>query len=181
VTVTVYTKQHRAVLEALERTGVHRARREAVLQNEDSLLMRPAYDWLAAHLPQTHRHPAADYPVWVSFSRDAAMLPSPGYVILELEVDRQHIMEVNIAKWGAINNCSYLPADDADLRHHRREMEALGLSDAKACTSRFYPALRAKIEASWDRLFDDRVRLGNDLAYGLLWEVRKEWIRSVIQ
>ena len=177
--ITVYTKQHAAVLETLERHGVHRAQRGPVLQNEDSLLMRGGYDWLAEHLPQENRHPSADYPVWVSFSRDAAMLPGPGYVILELQVEESLLMRVNIAKWGAINNCSYLPLDASDERRHRREMEELGLSDVKACTSRFYPQQRKKIEDSWIRLFDDRVQLGNDLAYGLLWEVRKEWIQSV--
>ena len=177
----VYTKQHEAVLENLTRCGVHRAQRSAVLENEDSLLMRQAYDWLAEHLPQENRHPAADYPVWVSFSRDATMLPGPGYVILELEVEERLLMRVNIAKWGAINNCAYLPLDGADERRHRREMEQLGLSDAKACTSRFYPEQKRKIEDSWIRLFDDRVQLGNDLAYGLLWEVRQEWIRQIVR
>lgn len=177
----VYTKQNAAVLEALQRTGIHRAKRGPVLQNEDSLLMQSAYDWLSVHLPQENRHPDADYPVWVSFSRDATMLPGAGFVILELEVDASLLMTVNIAKWGAINNCSYIPADEADLLRHRKEMAALGISDVKAYTSRFYPEIKQKIEDSWARLFDPRVQLGNDLAYGLLWEVRREWIRSVVQ
>ena len=56
----------------------------------------------------------------------------------------------------------------------------MGISDVKACTTRFYPELRREIEESWLRLFDESIQLGNDLAYGLIWEIREEWIVRVI-
>ena len=180
--ITVYTKQNIRVLDALERTGRHTAKREFVMQNEDSSLMRPAYDWLVSHHPDSANRPAdADYPIWVSFAADATMLPGDGYVILELTLDPVLITKVNIAKWGAVNNCSYIPTDSADAAAHRKKIEAMGVSDVKACTTHFYPELKAEIEASWLRLFDDSVRLGNDLAYGLIWEVKREWITKVIR
>ena len=135
-----------------------------------------------AHHPDRANRPAdADYPVWVSLSADATLLPDKGFVILELSVEESLITKVNIAKWGAINNCSYIPRDSADAAAHRKKMEAMGLNDVKACTTQFYPELRKEIEDSWLRLFDESVQLGNDLAYGLLWEVKEEWITRIIQ
>ena len=181
-TITVYTRQDARILDSLRKTGRHAAQRGPVMKNDDSLLQRPAYDWLVAHHPRQADRPAdADYPVWISFSSDATLLPDKGFVILELSVDESLITKVNIAKWGAINNCSYLPKDSADAAAHRKKMEAMGVSDVKACTTQFYPELRQEIEESWLRLFDESVQLGNDLAYGLLWEIRWEWVTKVIE
>ena len=56
-----------------------------------------------------------------------------------------------------------------------------GVDDVKAFMTQFYPAIKKEIVASWDRLFDDYVKLGNDLKYGTIWEIRKEWVTKVIQ
>ena len=180
--ITVWTKQHQDMLRELERTGRHVARREYILQDlkEDSPLVLETYDWLARHSPDAARRPPdADYPVWVSFQSDAAMLPGPGFVILELEIDPDLITEVNIAKWGTILNYSYIPQDEADARRHKKLLADYGVSDTKAYMSQFYPQIKREIVASWDRLFDDRVQLGNPYAYGTIWEVRQEWVRQI--
>ena len=109
------------------------------------------------------------------------MLPSPGAVILELTLDPDRITSVNIEKWGSILNYSYIPKDKADARRHQDMMEQYGVSDAKAYMSQFYPHLKREIIASWDRLFDDSVILGNDSKYGNIWEIRKEWVTQVIR
>ena len=119
--------------------------------------------------------------MWVSFTSEAVMLPSPGAVILELTLDPACITSVNIEKWGSILNYSYIPKDEADARRHQDMMEQYGVSDAKAYMSRFYPHLKREIIASWDRLFDDSVILGNDSKYGNIWEIRKEWVTQVIR
>jgi hypothetical protein len=46
--------------------------------------------------------------------------------------------------------------------------------------SGFYPDIKQKIIASWDRLFDDAAMSGSSNAYGLMWEVKKEWVQNVI-
>lgn len=182
--ITVWTKQHESVLDTLERTGrytVKRAFIEAELR-EDAPLVLAVYDWLVANGPDAGRRPAEGaYPVWVSFRRETAMLPEPGRVLLELEVEESTVTRVNIAKWGAMLNYAYLPADAADGRRHQRETERRGISDTEACLSRFYPELKAEIQQSWHRLFDPAVRLGSDEDYGNLWEIRREWIRNVIR
>lgn len=180
--ITVWTKQHRNVLDILERTGRYTARRAYVdLDLEECApLVREVYDWLTAHTPAAASRPAdAEYPVWVSYAGDAVMLPSPGTVILELRLPRALVTPVNIEKWGAILNYSYIPRDPADARRHRRLLEDWGVSDAKAYLSRFYPQIKEEIVSSWDRLFDDGVVLGSEAAYGTVWEVRKEWLKAV--
>ena len=70
-TITVWTKQHKAVLETLEREGRYVTKRQFVrYENEDCAdLVLEVYDWLVQHGPNAAQKPAdADYPVWVSFS-----------------------------------------------------------------------------------------------------------------
>ena len=45
--------------------------------------------------------------------------------------------------------------------------------------SQFYPQIKREIIDSWDRLFDDSIKVNSDQRYGLIWEIRKEWIVSV--
>ena len=178
----VWTRQHKNVLKNLEETGRHVATREAIHQNEEAMTMLPAYDWLAQAIPdQESRPPDAAYPIWLSFRQETTMLTTPGTVLLELEIPQRCITKLRISHWGAVNNDSYIPLDEADLAAHRREMKAYGLSDAQACMSRFYPELREKIQRSWDRIFQTDGAEPLSAYYGLVWELKKEWIRTITQ
>lgn len=180
--ITVWTKQHRSVWDTLEREGRYTARREFIEKDlqEHAGLVLEVYDWLVAHGPDSaNRPPDAEYPVWVSFARETTMLPSEGTVILELEVEERLITPVHIGKWGCILNYSYIPADAEDARRHERLLADYGISDAKAYMSRFYPAIKREIVGSWDRLFDQAIRMGSDSKYGNIWEIRKEWVKQV--
>ena len=182
--ITVWTKQHRSVWDTLQKTGRYAAKRSFVALDlgEHAPLVLKAYDWLVGHHPDSARSPAdADVPVWVSFDRDATMLPGKGSVILELSVDPGLITPVNIAKWGAILNYSYIPENTADAARHRTMLEDCGVSDAKAVMTQFYPQLKREVVESWSRLFDPSVSMGSDACNGLLWEVRSEWIINLIQ
>ncbi len=177
--ITVWTKQHISVLETLEREGRYVARRQNIARDlgADAPIVFEAYDWLARHSPDAARKPAdADFPVWLSFSGETAMLPSEGTALLELAVDESLITRVNIAKWGAILNYSYIPRDRQDALRHRALLQAYGVSDAKAYMTQFYPHIKREIIDSWQRLFDDGIQLGGPAEYGLIWEMRKEWI-----
>lgn len=182
--ITVWTKQHQSVWDTLEREGRYIARREFIEKDlqEHAELVLQVYDWLVAHGPdRANRPPDVEYPVWVSYARETTMLPSPGTVILELELEERLITPVHIGKWGSILNYSYIPADAADAKRHERLLADYGVSDAKAFMSQFYPAIKREIVASWDRLFDDAVTLGNGSKYGNIWEVRREWVKQVIR
>lgn len=182
--VSVWTKQHESVADTLARTGRYTAKREYVVKDleEHAALVLEVYDWLTAHTPgESVRPPDAEYPIWVSPSREAVMLPSPHTVILELSVEPTLITKVNIGKWGAMLNYAYIPADEADAKRHRKLLEDCGVSDAKAYMSRFYPQIKQEIVKSWDRLFDDAILLDNDSWYGNLWEVKREWVTRILR
>ena len=183
-TIQVWTKQHRAVLEELERIGRYTAKKAYVeLENGDCApIILEAYNWLVGHAPGGEGRPAdAEYPVWVSFSRDLAMLPQEDHVLLELTVDRALVTPIHVAKWGTILNYSYLPQDEADAQRHRALLQLYRVSDTQAYLSQFYPEIKREIVASWDRLFDDTVQINSDLRYGVLWEVQRTWVTQVIQ
>lgn len=181
--IKVWTKQHANVLKELKEKGRYIAKREYIKMDmgEHAGLVLEAYDWLVKHGPKrAYRPEDVQYPVWVSYTSEAVMLPSPNSVILELTIDPEIITDVNIEKWGCILNYSYIPKDEADRKEHIERMESYGVSDAKACMTQFYPQLKREIVASWDRLFDEEVCLGNDSKYGNIWEIREEWVTNVI-
>lgn len=180
--ITVWTRQHESVLETLERTGRYTAKREFIVKDleEHADLVLEVYDWLVRHSPAAgERPPDAEYPVWLSYTSEAAMMPTSGSVLLELSLPRRLVTAVNIEKWGAMLNYSYIPSDPRDARRHRKLLEDCGVSDAKAYISRFYPQIKQEITGSWRRLFDDTILLGSSAAYGNVWELRREWVRSV--
>lgn len=180
--ISVWTKQHRSVPDILKRTGRYVAKKQYIqsdLQECAPLVLTP-YDWLVTHSPAAAERPAdAEYPVWLSFRNDAVMLPDADSVELELLLDPAQITRVNIAKWGAILNYAYLPADPADAARHAALLKDYGTSDVRALMTQFYPEIRQEILSSWDRLFDDSVQLGNTYSYGNIWEIRQEWIVKI--
>ena len=179
-TITVWTRQNKKVLENLENSGRHVATAEAIHKSEEAMTMINAYDWLQEAIPDQNSRPFdADYPIWVSLQQETTTLPSKDTVVLELEISPELITRLNVAKWGAVNNYSYIPKDHTDEKRHKAEMEAYGLSDTQAYMSRFYPQLKQQIIDSWSRVFDDSIRLGNDFCYGLIWEIKKEWIKNI--
>ena len=103
--ITVWTKQHRSVLEQLEKTGRYIARREYIeIENQECApLVLEVYDWLVQHSSNVGQKPKdVDYPVWVSFAQDTTYLPQEQTVILKLRIDPALIAPVHIAKWGSI-------------------------------------------------------------------------------
>ena len=165
--ITVWTKQHRSVLEQLEKTGRYIARREYIeIENQECApLVLEVYDWLVQHSPNAGKKPKdVDYPV-----------------TLKLRIDHALIAPVHIAKWGTILNYSYISLNEQDARRHRQLLESYRVSDTQAYMSRFYPQIKREIVSSWDRLFDDSVHLNSDQKYGIIWEIKKEWVSAVLR
>ena len=182
--IRVWTKQHENVWKILQEKGrfIQQKRYVAGDLGDQAGIMREAYDWLAKNSPDVKNKPVdVEYPVWVSFKKETTMLKEPGTVILELEVDPAIITHVNIEKWGAILNYSYIPADKADAERHHALLEAYGVSDTKAYMSQFYPEIKREIRESWKRLFDPDILIGSDLDYGNIWEIRIEWVKGVVE
>lgn len=182
--IKVWTRQHKSVLDKVMNNGRYIARKEYIqmdLQEHASLVLS-VYDWLVQNGPDAANRPAdVTYPVWVSFDEEATMLSGEEGVVLELTIEEEWITPINIAKWGAILNYSYIPVDEQDAKRHRELLEMYGTDDVKAYMTQFYPMIKKEIVQSWSRLFDENVKLGNDLKYGTIWEIRKEWVTKVVQ
>lgn len=181
---TMWTKQHKIVWELLRQDGRYTAKKEYILKDlgDEAYLVLEAYDWLVDHMPGSGNRPAdAEYPVWLSYSGETVRMTDPETVILKLSVDEALITPVNVIKWGKIMDYSYIPANEADAERHRTLLADYRVSDVKAYMSQFYPQIKREIIASWDRLFDDTILLGNDLKYGLIWELREEWVLDVME
>ena len=67
------------------------------------------------------------------------------------------------------------------IRRHQQLLESYRVSDTQAYMSRFYPQIKREIIDSWDRLFDDSVHLNSDQRYGIIWEIKKEWVSAVLR
>ena len=177
----VWTKQHVRVAEQLKIDGQFFAKRKFI-QNDlgsDAEMMAFVYDELVKNHPKLNDKPKeAEVPVWLSFSFEATMQATPNFVILHLDVPDSEITKINIAKWGQMLNYGYIPINENDEARHRELMQNYGVDDAKAVMTQFYPELKREIIESWSRLFDDSVKLGSDASYGLVWQLKKEWVMS---
>ena len=182
--ITVWTKQHEDVAHTLSLNGRYVVKKEyiAIDLDEHADIVLEAYDWLSTHSPDAKNRPAdVQYPVWVTYSSDRAMLKGKNSVVIELSVPPALITPINIAKWGAILNYSYIPLNEEDKKRHSELLNAYGVSDAKAYMSQFYPDIKREIADSWLRLFDDSILMGNELKYGNIWEIRSEWVTKIIR
>ena len=183
--VTVWTRQNKKILEDLEKNGRYIAKKhyiEADMEDTSPVVLA-AYDWLVKHSPKAFLRPEdVEYLIWVSYEKEATMLPDSNTVVLELLIDPQLITPININKWGAILNYSYIPENEADAKRHQQLLQTYGVSDVKACMTQFYPQIKREIMDSWDRLFDPNVLLMRGSSeYGVIWEVKKEWVQRVIR
>ena len=180
--ITVWTKQNAAVIDQLETAGRFIADERYIhMDLEDTAdIMLFIYRWLSDHMPAVSvRPPDVLFPVWVSFNKEATMRPENGFAVLELRVREELVTPVNIEKWTRITNYSCIALDEEDAAEHNSLLRNMGINNAQAVMTDFYPEIKRKIIASWDRLFDDNVKAGNSNAYGLMWEVRREWVQNV--
>lgn len=179
----VFTKQSVKILDNIEKDGFHVAKREFLQSDlkEHQHIMLELYNWLSIHAPNQDKKPSyAKYPIWVALDEKSLYLPENGYVILELEIPSDIVVKINVKKWSDILNYSYIPIDEKDLLRHKKLLRDYGVSDTKAYMSQFYPMIKHEIIKSWDRLFDYNNDRKNELYYGIIWEIRKEWIVRIL-
>lgn len=183
---TVWTRQHPAVLEELERTGRYLTREEAIRAKNGDMadFYLELYRWYARVGERYVPRPAdAQYPVWVSLSQDSMLQPVEGTVVLTLSVPEDALLITDMERWGYRVNQWYIPLDAEDEKRHNAELERYGIASEGALIDsdkgNFYPLLRSKIIKSWDRLFTCPPRPG-DMAQATLWELQREWVREVV-
>lgn len=182
--IKAWTKQHKAVWQILKEQGryITDPAYVALDMSSQRKTMIYTYEWLTAHSPKYADKPAdVSFPVWLSLEKDHTMIHEEGYVILELDIEEEWLAYVNVAKWSRILNLAYIPADERDAKEHRRLLTDYGTNDVKAFTTPFYPEIKRQIIDSWDRLWDPSIDIGGDIVYGLIWEIRKEWVAAVTE
>ena len=180
----VWTRQHPAVWEELKAAGRYIVREEAIrIKNGDMAdFYLEIYRWYkgmaSRYIPCP---PQAEYPVWVSLSRDNMLQPVEGTVTLALEVPEDLVLVTDVERWGYRVNQWYIPLDAEDEARHDQELRRYGIANESALISgdlgNFYPLLRRKIMESWDRLFLCPPDPGS-MAQGCLWELKLEWLRE---
>lgn len=180
--INIFTKQHINVLNILNNEGRYVAKRQYAANELDDQqkIMWKVYDWLACNIPdQSSRPDDAEMPIWVSYGRETTMRNTQDFVILEFEIDKSLLTKINISKWGAIMNYSYIPRNEQDRSRHEKLLSDYCTNDAKCLMTDFYPHIKSEIINSWSRLFDDSVILEGTGYYGILWELKKEWLKNV--
>lgn len=180
----VWTAQGGIVMDTIEGNGVYHVKRSFILQKYEQMakLFLEPYDWFISRAAKMITPPTgAEYPIWVYCDPVMVSNYAPGDYIIEAEVPSDKIILLDEGKWHKILNLSYIPANDDDGERFKRAVREYGLvHESKALTTNFYPQFRREIIKSWDRLFDDSIKLSDD-RMGALWEIRKEWITGITQ
>ncbi len=185
--IILWTRQHKNSLEDLNKHGVYRVKKEYIIQKLDSIseYYFNIYNWYVKGAEKIVKRPkGVEYPIWLSTSSNLMLQPTDDSVVLKVEVDRKLVVITDFEKWGYVVNYWYIPLNKEDEKKHNEELKKRGIgNESSLCSSdkgNFYPLLKKKIIKSWDRLFDDRIRM-SDVNQATLWEIKKEWVKEVIK
>ena len=179
--VKVWTKQHKDILNVLEKEGRYIVKKEYIQQKmeDHANLYLDVYDWYRHAAGKIIPAPAdVKYPIWVSLAAEEKIENSEGNVLLELEVDETLLLTMDIDKWGRIVNNMYIPLHEQDEDKHDQMLARYSIDDHTAYMTPFYPNIKQEIVRSWDRLFDETIVLSK-MMVGTLWELKKDWIVNV--
>lgn len=181
--IKVWTAQAKIVIDTIEKYGIYHVKREFILKKykELSRLFLDPYDWFIRRaVNRVTPPPGAEYPVWAYCDAKFISNYGPGDYIIELDIPVDQAVFFNQGKWLRILNLSYIPKNPDDDQDFKNKISAQGLQHtSQAYLSNFYPLLKREIIASWDRLFDETIRLSEDEMCAL-WEIKKEWITNII-
>lgn len=183
-TVTLYTAQSQAVLDAMERDGTCFSRVDYVRRKyaESARVFLTAYIWLAAEMEKLVPLPAgAELPYWAF--RDLYSLEQPvGGKILKLQVPVDQVVLFDLYDWNKVLQMKYLGQTEAEERAFQKELAQRGLRESDIMLTNFYPDLKQTVLDSWPRLLrHHRALAAGDLSgvggvQAALWELRREWI-----
>ncbi|MHC1720925.1 MAG: DUF3841 domain-containing protein [Clostridiaceae bacterium] len=180
--IKVWTAQAKIVLDTIEDKGVYYVKREFIQKKytEISKLFLEPYDWFVRHAAQKIPLPeGAEYAIWIYCDPQSISNYGSGDYIIEADIPKDKVILFDEGKWLKILNLSYIPENSYDDDRFREYITNQGLQHAsKAFTSNFYPNIRHEIMRSWDRLFDDSIKL-SEYTMGAVWELRKEWITNI--
>ena len=180
--ITLYTAQTQTVLDAIERDGFSRVKREYVQKKYDkgSWVFQQAYSFFAQHAPQYVEPPeGAESGIWCFVDWRLA-LSGAGCNLIELAVPREKAVLFDSRVWNRMLNLEYIGSDDADEAAFERKIANMGIkSTAEVFSTAFYPTVKREILQSWQRLFGSAESCPDAYIEAGLWELRREWIVSI--
>ncbi len=179
--ITLWTAQKNIVLDTINRDGLSYVKKEYIekkYRSVSNIFLEP-YNWFVKNAKQIVPKPEyAQYPVWLWVDK-RFVEKHDDTVILKIEVDRDKAIIFDRAKWNKILNLSYIPKNKDDGKKYQKKLERYGVKDeTDIYMSNFYPQLKREVIKSWDRLFDDKIKM-TEVKRATLWELRKEWIVDV--
>lgn len=186
-TVTLFASQAEPVWQAVLRDGAAYSKAAYVRKKygESAPVFLTAYDWFVGQLPRyVPKPPDAEYPYW-AFGDQYLMEAGSASRILRLEVPVGEAVFFDMYDWNRIMRMQYLGKDPGEERAFRQELALRGITPSEVMLTSFYPELRARVCASWQRLFrhHEAVRQGDRAGVGSLqaglWCIRREWVTDV--
>lgn len=184
-TMRAWTRQVPQVWDEIQTTGRYRVLEEYVrAKNADiSDYYIELYRWLTAMCRSRVAMPDdAEFPIWLALTEAQRLAPTPNTISLTLDVPEESLFILDYDRWGYRVNHWYVPRDAADEAAHNRELERFGIANEAALITgeigNHYPALKRKIQASWQRIFEaPNPRM--DYNVGVIWEILPEWVVEV--
>jgi len=181
-TIILYTAQTQIVLDAIERDGYSRVKREYVQgkYGEGSWVFQQAYSFFAQYAPRYVEPPeGAESGIWCYVDWRLA-LSGAGCYLIELSVPRGQAILFDSRIWNRMLNLEYIGTNEADEDAFERKIANMGLkSTVDAFSTEFYPTVKREILQSWQRLFDSAENCPHEYLEAGLWELRREWIVSM--
>ena len=187
-TITLYTAQTDAVVQALERDGVCFSREEYVKKKyeESSRIFTTAYSWFVSQaVSYVPRPEGAEYPYWV-FAEKCRVDRSGGGHLLELRVPREEAVFFDLYDWNRILQLGYIGDTAEEEKAFCRDLEQRGIWESDAVLSAFYPEQKRQIMESWKKLFRFHEQIRDGRACGVrgvqaaLWCLKKEWVQREV-
>ncbi len=179
---TVWTRQHLAVADTLERGEVYTAKESFVRAKNGSIsdYYIGLYKWLTDKCRNIMAVPKGDvFPIWLSMHEEYRLRPVEDTCILKLNIPQKYVKVFSEYAWGYRVNYMYMPYDKKDGDDFDRELQRYGIaSEAFLVTGNegnYYPLLKRKILNSWDRIFNI-TPLGPEDELGICFELRPEWL-----
>lgn len=175
--ITMWTAQTKRVLETLDRDGVYYVKKSYIAEKYGSTawVFQKAYRFFTEKAESMLEKPGeAESPVWMFCDKKWA-LPGHDAYCIELKIPRNEVLLFDLRLWSKVLNLSYMGTGEQE-KAFERKLRQMGVSNSSDVFEKpYYPALKAEIIKSWERLFSAECP-EMQYAQGAAWMIRKEWV-----
>lgn len=176
--ITMWTGQHKRVLETLERDGVYYVKNEYMDQKygETAWIFKEAYQWFVKKaITMIPKPDEAQSPVWIYKNRHWALVDDDT-ALLKLSVPRNELILFDTDIWNKVLNLSYIGEEEKFEKKFRQ----MGVKDSlEIFTKPYYPLLKREVMDSWNILFENNP-IESEHLQGAVWNLKDSWIEEVI-